>query len=167
MLLVFSCLEDSVSHFFHKLIAGTAVAGDSLDTDREVLLELKSFLEHDNPVNPGLRILLTSSLALTALSFLDLSWNTFGGAIPIDLSNCQSLVYLNLSHNILEGELNLTALSSLEILDLSVNRIFGEIQFSFPTICHRLIVANISANNLDVELIELKQDETKSVLCGA
>ncbi|KAJ4824684.1 hypothetical protein Tsubulata_015029 [Turnera subulata] len=165
-------------------MAGTVVAGDSLDTDREVLVELQSFLEDNNPVNrglysqwnktsnpcnwpgiqctsDGLRVsginlaannisgeLFNNFSALTALSFLDLSWNTFGGAIPIDLSSCQSLVYLNLSHNILEGELNLTGLSSLEILDLSVNRIFGDIQFSFPTICHRLIVANISANNL-------------------
>nr|DAD31369.1 TPA_asm: hypothetical protein HUJ06_010220 [Nelumbo nucifera] len=86
--------------------------------------------------------------ALTQLSELDLSKNTIDGPIPADLSRCKKLRYLNLSHNILEGDLNLTGLTSLETLDLSVNRLHGEIQSSFPAICDRLVVLNISANNL-------------------
>ncbi|KAG6745904.1 hypothetical protein POTOM_050414 [Populus tomentosa] len=184
--------EDETDHLwrivlfmFLILITGSVVvSGDSLDTDRQVLLVLKSFLEERNHVNRGQYsqwnqqssnpcnwsgILCTSdgsrvngiNLAannisgdlydnfstLTALTYLDLSRNTFSGAVPGDLSNCQNLVYLNLSHNILEGELNLTGLTKLETLDLSTNRIFGGIQFSFPGICNNLIVANVSANN--------------------
>ncbi|KAJ8773003.1 hypothetical protein K2173_028180 [Erythroxylum novogranatense] len=167
------------------LITGTLlVAGDSLETDRHVLLDLKSFLEKVNKVkrghwsewnpqssNPcnwsgiicnfdGSRVIginLTDNSvsgelydnfsSLTALSHLDLSKNSFGGSIPNDLNNCHNLVYLNLSHNILHGNLNLTGLNNLEVLDLTLNRISGEIQFGFPTVCDKLVVANISDNN--------------------
>ena len=164
------------------------VAGDySLDTDRDVLLNLKSFLEETNRVNqggysqwnrhspdspcdwPGIicssnnattrvtRIMLPNSQIagemfgnfslLSELSHLDLSKNTIGGMIPEDLTLCRNLVYLNLSHNILGGELNLPGLKNLEKLDLSVNRFCGELQLSFPAICDKLVVLNISANN--------------------
>ncbi|CAL5444938.1 unnamed protein product [Camellia sinensis] len=85
--------------------------------------------------------------ALTALTSLDLSNNTINGGFPADLGGCNKLKLLNLSHNIINAELNLTGLSALEVLDLSTNRIFGAIQFSFPAICNNLIVANLSANN--------------------
>ncbi|KAF3437593.1 hypothetical protein FNV43_RR20349 [Rhamnella rubrinervis] len=85
--------------------------------------------------------------ALTALSYLDLSENTLSGGIPQDLSQCKSLKYLNLSHNIIEGKLNLSGLNQLEVLDLSVNRFHDNIQLSFPEICDKLIVANLSLNN--------------------
>ena len=159
------------------------MTGDSSETDKEVLLSLKKFLEHNNQVNrgiykewnlhnwnpcswPGIRCsndervisinlsdnnisgeIFQNFSALTKLSNLDLSKNTLGGWIPADLGRCGSLVHLNLSHNIIDGELNLTGLNSLEILDLSINRIGGEIQSTFPAICDRLVVANISENN--------------------
>ncbi|KAF3437592.1 hypothetical protein FNV43_RR20348 [Rhamnella rubrinervis] len=84
---------------------------------------------------------------LTALSHLDLSMNTLGGGIPQDLGQCHSLKYLNLSHNILDGKLNFSGLNQLEVLDLSVNRILDNIEVSFPAICNKLIVANLSSNN--------------------
>ncbi|KAM3751348.1 hypothetical protein ACB098_04G102000 [Castanea mollissima] len=84
---------------------------------------------------------------LTELSFLDLSKNTLSGVIPEDLNRCQNLAHLNLSHNMLGGHLNLTGLNKLEKLDISVNRICGEVQLSLPTICDKLVVLNISANN--------------------
>lgn len=169
---------------FAILVTATHVAGASLETDREVLWNLRSFLEKNNPVNkghymqwnqssspcewPGIicspdkaRVnglnltdwnisgdIFNNFSALTQLSYLDLSRNTFSGSIPNDINRCQSLKYLNLSHNILSGELNLSGLRSLEILDLSVNRIHGEISFSFPAICEKLVVANLSLNNL-------------------
>ncbi|XWS60488.1 hypothetical protein CRYUN_Cryun07bG0040400 [Craigia yunnanensis] len=169
---------------FLILITGTVVIGDSLDTDKEVLLKLKSFLEEQNRVNRGrysewnadnsipcqwhgiscspdgqrvIGINLTDNYisgemfnnfsALTELRELDLSRNTVGGVIPDDLNRCNSLVYLNLSHNILEGKLQLTGLNSLEKLDLSMNRIQGDIEVDFPSICKSLIVANLSTNN--------------------
>ncbi|XP_009338809.1 probable LRR receptor-like serine/threonine-protein kinase At1g74360 [Pyrus x bretschneideri] len=160
------------------------VAGDSLDTDREVLLSLKAFLQQTNRVNQGIysqwnqnssnpcewpgiscnhdskrvsgvqlsnqqitgEIFLNFS-ALTALSHLDLSKNTITGALPEDLSQCHSLKYLNLSHNTIDGVLNLNGLNQLEVLDLTVNRFYGDLEMSFPGVCSNLVVANLSANN--------------------
>ncbi|XP_010537381.1 PREDICTED: probable LRR receptor-like serine/threonine-protein kinase At1g74360 isoform X2 [Tarenaya hassleriana] len=85
--------------------------------------------------------------ALTQLTYLDLSMNTIKGSIPEDLSRCQNLRHLNLSHNILEGELKLSGLANLEVLDLSLNRVAGDIGYSFPSICNKLVVANLSTNN--------------------
>ncbi|XVF11862.1 hypothetical protein REPUB_Repub08aG0063800 [Reevesia pubescens] len=169
---------------FLILTIATVVTGDSLDTDKEVLLNLKSFLEERNRVNRGrysewnvdntipcqwhgiscssngqrvIGINLSDNnisgemfnnfSALTEIRELDLSTNTIGGAIPDDLNRCSSLLYLNLSHNILEGKMKLTGLNSLEKLDLSMNRIQGDIDVNFPAICNRLIVANLSTNN--------------------
>ncbi|XP_050259360.1 probable LRR receptor-like serine/threonine-protein kinase At1g74360 isoform X9 [Quercus robur] len=171
---------------FLILITGAFVAGDSLDTDKEVLLKLKAFFEGNNQINrgkysqwntqsdnpcdwPGINCSTTTGTArvtsinlsdneisgklfgnfslLTELSFLDLSRNTLSEVIPEDLNRCQNLVHLNLSHNILDGHLNLTGLNKLEKLDISVNRICGEVQLSLPTICDKLVVLNISRNN--------------------
>ncbi|CAN7041019.1 unnamed protein product [Brassica rapa subsp. trilocularis] len=166
-------------------MTATAVAGDSLDSDREVLLSFKSHLESRNPTErgkynewettekqdvchwPGITctpdksrvtgISLTDSTisgplfgnfsALTQLTFLDLSSNTIGGSIPDDLSRCHSLKHLNLSNNIIRGELSLSGLSNLEVLDLSVNKISSDVRSSFPLICNSLVVANLSTNN--------------------
>ncbi|VVA95251.1 unnamed protein product [Arabis nemorensis] len=166
-------------------MAAIAVSGDSLDSDREVLLSLKSYLESLNPTNrgiytewktekegdvckwPGITCMPQGSRvtgidlsdstisgalfgnfsALTKLTFLDLSRNTIEGSITDDLSRCYNLKHLNLSHNILEGELGLSGLSNLEVLDLSMNRIAGDIHSSFPMLCNRLVVANLSTNN--------------------
>ncbi|KAK6920928.1 Leucine-rich repeat-containing N-terminal, plant-type [Dillenia turbinata] len=164
-------------------ITGGYVSGDSTDTDKQVLLNLKSFLEQKNPVNkgryvewnsssspcewPGIEcdnnnrtikidlsfsnisdIIFRNFSSLTQLTHLDLSTNTLDGTIPEDLNKCQNLKYLNLSHNIIQGNLNLSGLSSLEVLDLSVNRIWGGIELSFPANCANLAVVNISGNNL-------------------
>jgi Leucine-rich repeat (LRR) protein len=168
----------------------TGCTGDSLETDRQVLLSFKSFLEQQNRVNRGRYtewnlpefqlspcnwtgiscddggrvsgIVLSDSdiagdlfgnfSAITRLTHLDLSLNTISGEIPADLGSCQNLRFLNLSNNMITGELNLTGLNSLETLDLSVNRINGEIRFTFPSICDRLVVANISSNKFSGEL---------------
>ncbi|KAK8692968.1 hypothetical protein V6N13_070569 [Hibiscus sabdariffa] len=165
------------------------VNGDSLETDRQVLLNLKTFLEAHNPVNRGIysewgvgnsippcrwpgiscseqqRVIginlsennisgemFGNFSALTELQHLDLSRNTIGGDVPDDLSRCKSLVHLNLSHNILDGKLELKELSRLEMLDLSVNRLHGDIELNFPGICQSLIVANLSTNNFTGEI---------------
>ncbi|KAF9626475.1 hypothetical protein IFM89_034409 [Coptis chinensis] len=162
-------------------MAGQVVSGNTPETDREVLLQLKSFLLSQNKVNRGryvrwgdtnsnpcdwpditcnnervTRIYLSNCnmsgnmfgnfSALTELTDLDLSANTIGGVIPDDLNGCSKLKHLNLSHNILEGEFNLTGLNSLEALDLTVNRLVGEVQLSFPAMCQNLILLNISSN---------------------
>lgn len=169
------------------LLAGKYVVGDSLDTDKQVLLNLKSFLEEQNQVNRGkytqwntldlspctwygiscnasrvTGINLSANYiagdvfgnfsTLTELASLDLSGNSIAGPVPADLGLCQNLKFLNLSHNIIGGELNLSGLNSLEILDLSVNRIQGDIELIIPRMCNSLVVANISSNNLTGEI---------------
>jgi Leucine-rich repeat (LRR) protein len=90
---------------------------------------------------------------LTELTHLDLSQNTLFGCIPDDLRNCQKLLHLNLSHNILVGELNVTGLTTLQTLDLSLNRFHGEFGLlNFPSICGNLVTLNISGNNLTGEI---------------
>nr|GEU46807.1 probable LRR receptor-like serine/threonine-protein kinase At1g74360 [Tanacetum cinerariifolium] len=90
--------------------------------------------------------------ALTELTHLDLSTNTILNSLPADLGNCQNLKVLNLSHNMIEGELNMVGLRSLEVLDLSVNRLSGNIFMSFPMICNSLVAVNLSANNFSGEI---------------
>ncbi|XP_068653789.1 probable LRR receptor-like serine/threonine-protein kinase At1g74360 [Aristolochia californica] len=173
--------------FFLILVAGRAIAGNSIQTDEEVLIQLKSFLEQHNRINqgkyadwgqsglplcdwPGLSCsngrvasvnLSDSNIAgpffrnfsgLTLLTALDLSKNAIKGELPPDLNQCKNLRYLNLSHNILEGELNLTGLNQLENLDLTLNRFSGGIQTNFPAICSKLISLNLSTNNFTGEI---------------
>ncbi|KAG6412296.1 hypothetical protein SASPL_124971 [Salvia splendens] len=90
--------------------------------------------------------------AFTELSHLDLSSNTIGGMIPDDLGRCRSLKFLNLSHNIIYGEVNLTGLDNLEILDLSQNRIQAAIHLTIPENCTSLFLTNISSNNFTGEV---------------
>ncbi|KAJ0229450.1 Leucine-rich repeat-containing protein [Hirschfeldia incana] len=166
-------------------MTATAVTGDSLESDTDVLLSFKSYLESLNPMERGMynewgtqkqdvcgwpgitctpegsRVtgislrdstiagpLFGNFSALTQLTFLDLSSNDIGGSIPDDLSRCHNLKHLNLSHNIIEGDLSLSGLSNLEVLDLSVNNIGGDVHSSFPLLCNSLVVANLSTNNL-------------------
>ncbi|KAJ0982048.1 hypothetical protein J5N97_010303 [Dioscorea zingiberensis] len=83
----------------------------------------------------------------TELTHLDLSRNTIDGPIPPELNKCIGLTYLNLSHNIISGELNLTGLTNLHTLDLTLNRLEGSIHSNFPALCQSLVTLNISLNN--------------------
>ncbi|CAA0812718.1 Leucine-rich repeat protein kinase family protein [Striga hermonthica] len=72
--------------------------------------------------------------ALTFLTFLDLSQNSFGGPLPHHISALQNLMHLDLSSNNFNGSLpeslsNLTHLSGT--LNLSYNSFSGEIPASF------------------------------------
>ncbi|KAL3513123.1 hypothetical protein ACH5RR_025840 [Cinchona calisaya] len=180
--------EDGTDHLiylallsFLVLLSGKVVVGDSLETDKQVLLNLKSFLEEQNLVNRGSYSLWNTTSTspcnwkgiscdvnrviginlsgnniageffgnfsdLTELSYLDLSMNTISGFVPADLGQCQNLKFLNLSHNLIGGQVNLTGLKNLEVLDLSVNRIDGDIGSAFPRTCTSMVVANVSAN---------------------
>lgn len=84
---------------------------------------------------------------LTALSSLFLGRNLFRGEIPSDLGLCKSLTHLDLSNNFLEGTPNLTGLSNLRVVDLSVNKLNGSISSAFPKICDNLTAINLSTNS--------------------
>ncbi|KAF5758452.1 putative protein kinase RLK-Pelle-LRR-Xb-2 family [Helianthus annuus] len=179
--------ENLVFVVFFMLVTGRGAVGDSLDTDKEVLLGFRSFMEQGNKVNQGdynrwdlqarspcnwlgiscsgnrvVGINLANNniagnifgnfSALTELAYLDLSANRISGSLPGNLGNCQNLKVLNLSHNMIDGELNLIGLDSLEVLDLSTNRLSGEISVGLPMICNSLVVANLSANNFSGEI---------------
>ncbi|XP_073015176.1 probable LRR receptor-like serine/threonine-protein kinase At1g74360 [Primulina eburnea] len=185
------CLFRAALLCFLILITAKLAIGDSLQSDREVLLELRAYLEKENPVSMNRRIytewdhqelspcnwpgiscnettnrvtkvdlsdcnisgnLFQNFSALTELSYLDLSLNTIGGVLPEDLGQCRNLRLLNLSHNILNGALNFTALGNLEVLDLTLNRIQVDIGLSIPKSCDNLVVANISNNNFTGEV---------------
>ncbi|KAJ1697414.1 hypothetical protein LUZ63_005926 [Rhynchospora breviuscula] len=81
------------------------------------------------------------------LTYLDLSSNDIKGVLPSDINRCTGLTHLNLSHNTLTGTLNLTGLLNLETLDISFNRLVGNIYPNFPAICGNLVMLNISDNN--------------------
>ncbi|KAI7737551.1 hypothetical protein M8C21_008854 [Ambrosia artemisiifolia] len=119
---------------FFVLVAGRGAVGDLLDTDKEVLLSFRLFLEHGNKVNQG-----------------DYNQWDRQAQSPCNWQGISCSV-LNLSHNMIDGELKLTGLDSLEVLDLSVNRLSGEISVGFPMICNSLVVANLSANNFTGEI---------------
>ncbi|XP_072971276.1 probable LRR receptor-like serine/threonine-protein kinase At1g74360 [Typha angustifolia] len=89
---------------------------------------------------------------LTELERLDLSENTIDGRLPKDLNECGGLRYLNISHNLLGGELNLTGLVNLRVVDLTSNRFEGEIRGKFQAMCANLVLLNISANNFTGEI---------------
>ncbi|KAK8967576.1 putative LRR receptor-like serine/threonine-protein kinase [Platanthera guangdongensis] len=78
---------------------------------------------------------------------LDLSANSIDGSVPPELNQCRGLRHLNLSHNMIDGEMNLTSLVLLDTLDVSVNRIVGRVSESFPWNCGNLVYLNISSNN--------------------
>ncbi|EYU20745.1 hypothetical protein MIMGU_mgv1a001276mg [Erythranthe guttata] len=70
------------------------------------------------------------SLNLIELEFLDLSFNNFGGSIPVELSKLENLRALNLSNNFLMGvipdELD-QGFKNLQDLQLFTNRLNGSI----------------------------------------
>jgi Leucine-rich repeat (LRR) protein len=158
-------------------------------TDKEVLLQLKSFYSnpiyedrysnwHEWDLSPckwtGIQCdnsmqvtqvdlsaynisgeFFTNFSSIKHLTYLDLSMNNINGELPSDLNRCTSLAYFNVSHNVLTGTLNLTGLSDLKTLDISFNRLEGNIYANFPAICTNLVMFNISDNNFTGRIMGL------------
>ncbi|CAN6212643.1 unnamed protein product [Urochloa humidicola] len=140
--------------------ASSRGAGGASRSDKEVLLELRNFLQAHNPINRGVyegwswsesdaspchwegvgcdpaghvnHLDLSSSnisgpcfgnfSRLTRLIHLDLSANSISGELQADLKRCWSLQYLNLSNNLIGGVLDVSILTNLHTLDVSLNR---------------------------------------------
>ncbi|KAI6683172.1 hypothetical protein NL676_029085 [Syzygium grande] len=137
---------------FLVFLGVSVVLGNSLDTDRAVLLDLKSFLEEHNPVNRGHYS----------------QWNPESSG-PCDWEgimcnyNRTRVTVVNLSENGISNALfsNFSALTELSHLDLSKNTLGGQIPADLSR-CNRLVYLNLSHNILggELNLIGLSSLET-------
>jgi hypothetical protein len=58
--------------------------------------------------------------SLKSFIHLDLSDNTITGELPVDLNRYSGLKHLNLSYNLIGGVLNISSLTNLRTLDVSL-----------------------------------------------
>ncbi|XP_074565931.1 LOW QUALITY PROTEIN: uncharacterized protein LOC141822380 [Curcuma longa] len=94
------------------------------------------------------------SLENTKLELLDLSYNRLTGALPAQVASLSSLLlYFNLSHNLLEGQLptELRQMNKVGEIDLSSNNFSGEIPESLGG-CVVVELLNLSRNNLQGQI---------------
>ncbi|TYH14549.1 hypothetical protein ES288_A06G229000v1 [Gossypium darwinii] len=87
----------------------------------------------------------------SALSYLDISNNAFGGNIPVKMgAHLPVLGYLNMSKNYFNGSIpsSFGDMSSLEVLDLSNNQLSREIPEHMTMGCSLLQVLALSNNKL-------------------
>lgn len=97
---------------------------------------------------------------LSGLVRLDLSDNSIAGELPADLDRCVGLQHLNLSYNLISGALGVPSLTKLRTLDVSRNRLEGEVvvvsgNFNFLGACDDLVVLNVSGNSLGGDIAGL------------
>jgi len=122
------------------------VAGNSLEADRDALLELKSFLERTNRVNRGGYSQWNSQ---NSSSLCD-DWP---GIICSSNQTIRRVTGINLSNSQIAGEIfgNFSSLSELSYLDLSTNTLGGVIPEDLSR-CQNLVHLNLSHNILEGKL---------------
>ncbi|KAG9439714.1 hypothetical protein H6P81_019879 [Aristolochia fimbriata] len=127
--------------FVILIAAGRAIAGNSIETDEEVLIQLKKFLEQHNRVNQG-------------------KYRRWGQQPELPVCNWPGIscgdgrvVSVNLSESYIAGPFfhNFSAMGSLAALDLSKNAINGELPADLND-CKNLRYLNISHNIIEGEL---------------
>nr|GMC75719.1 probable LRR receptor-like serine/threonine-protein kinase At1g74360 [Ipomoea batatas] len=137
------CLAPVFSFFFLIVTAltGGLVSGDSLETDKDVLMNLKSFIQNQSAINRGSRYTKWNST-----DFSPCNW-------PGVFCSGGRVTGLNLSGDYLTGNMfhNFSALTNLTYLDLSSNTIGGVIPEDLGK-CHSLKFLNLSHNIIDGEL---------------
>ena len=143
----------SSSHFIRTWGAGSASQrlvqnwdGVTVSGGRVTALNL-SGLEGDGDGVSG--SIATEIGDLTALTVLDLSYNSLTGAIPTQIGSLTSLTILDLTDNQLSGSIptQIGSLTSLTELDLSVNRLSGSIPSQLGSLTS-VAVLNLSYNGL-------------------
>ncbi|XP_040986000.1 probable LRR receptor-like serine/threonine-protein kinase At1g74360 [Juglans microcarpa x Juglans regia] len=134
---------------FLILISGVLlVSGDSLHTDRDVLLQLKSFLEDNNKVNRGRYSEWNNG---NSSSINPCNW----AGIKCSHSNGteERVTGINISYSHIAGEIfgNFSSLTELTYLDLSRNTLGGVIHSDLSR-CQKLVHLNLSHNIINGEL---------------
>ncbi|XP_073295433.1 probable LRR receptor-like serine/threonine-protein kinase At1g74360 [Primulina huaijiensis] len=134
------CLFRAALLCFLIIITAKLAIGDSLQTDREVLLELRAYLEKENPVLMNQRIYPQwDPQDLSPCNWPGISCNeTTNRVTKIDLSDC------SISGNLFQ---NFSALTELSYLDLSMNTIGGVIPEDLGQ-CLNIRFLNLSHNIL-------------------
>ncbi|XP_058194929.1 probable LRR receptor-like serine/threonine-protein kinase At1g74360 isoform X2 [Rhododendron vialii] len=114
---------------------GTAVTGDTLESDKKALLNLKIFLEEHNRVNQGGYSEWNKSQTLSPCAWPGITCS--GGRVT----------GVNLSSSEISGDIfgNFSTLTALNHLDLSSNTIGGRLPTDLGQ-CHGLKVLNLSHN---------------------
>ncbi|PHT88288.1 putative LRR receptor-like serine/threonine-protein kinase [Capsicum annuum] len=128
---------------FHFLLLISTVCGDTLESDKQVLLSFKTFLEKQNPMNKGYRH--------TEWDSSDSSPCTWRG-IVCD-GGVDRVTRIDLSGDNLAGNMfnNFSAMTELRYIDLSMNTIGGSIPADLGQ-CENLRFLNLSHNIIDGEL---------------
>ncbi|XP_057443126.1 probable LRR receptor-like serine/threonine-protein kinase At1g74360 [Lotus japonicus] len=131
---------------FFILFSGKLVAGDySLDTDKQVLLSLKSYLENQTVANKGGYINWNKNSS-NPCEWSGISCSLFNGTtwrvvrVEISASEIAGTIFQNFSH-----------LTELTHLDLSWNSLSGVIPEDLNR-CQKLVFLNLSRNILEGEL---------------
>ncbi|XP_040252718.1 probable LRR receptor-like serine/threonine-protein kinase At1g74360 [Aegilops tauschii subsp. strangulata] len=146
--------------FFQALIIAEVILGQS---DREVLRELKSFLQAQNPINRGAydtwseaevspcRLQGVGCDAAGRVSYLDLSSSSIAGPSFGNFSRLNRLTHLDLSANSITGQLHpdLKHCRGLQYLNLSSNLIGGALDVSTLT---NLRILDLSQNRFQGDI---------------
>ncbi|KAK7301504.1 hypothetical protein RJT34_12369 [Clitoria ternatea] len=135
---------------FLLLFSGKLVAGDSLDTDKQVLLQLKTYLQTQTRANKGGYMNWNNNSNNSSESdpceWSGISCNLFNRTtwrvVKVDISNSEIF-----------GEIfnNFSQLTELTHLDISWNSLSGVIPEDL-TRCNKLVFLNLSHNLLEGEL---------------
>ncbi|KAK7354129.1 hypothetical protein VNO80_19587 [Phaseolus coccineus] len=130
---------------FLILFSGKLVVGDSLDTDAEVLLKLKSYLQNQTLANRG-RYISWNNNSSNPCDWSGIDCSLLNGTtrrvVKVDIS------YSDIYGNIFDGFSNLT---ELRHLDISWNSLSGGIPEDLR-MSHKLVYLNLSHNTLEGEL---------------
>ncbi|MBA0776520.1 hypothetical protein Gotri_011503 [Gossypium trilobum] len=161
-----------------EFAAFAAVSGNSLDTDKEVLLNLKSFLEEQNRVNRGRYIewnerssnpcewygILCSNGEARIIG-IDLSDSNISGEMFNNFSALTHLQHLNLSTNTLNGVIldDLNRCHNLVYLNLSHSILGGELMLTGLTGLEKL---DLSTNRFHGEILDLSENKFQSEVPG-
>ncbi|XP_051136821.1 probable LRR receptor-like serine/threonine-protein kinase At1g74360 [Andrographis paniculata] len=154
------------------LVSGSSlVSGDSLESDREVLLQLRQFLETHNPVAVNQR----NYFRWNSGDSSPCNWPgitcTGGGGSPEGGLN--RVTEINLSGSNIAGGIfgNFSALPELSSLDLSENTIGGEIgevlgkckNLRFLNLSHNIIYGVLNLTELEnLEILDLSQNRIRT-----